>query len=400
MPGLAGQEAGSGEGLRRSSSLFHKAASLRPIPCSEILFETTRAGPALGKRARDGAQEAGTAVSQAPASGSRPEVAAKPALPARKPGGTVPRPASLSQDTMPAATREEAGPGEPPAEAGGSEDTGGPAGEPRPPRPKRRPVSAIFVETVQPQRPGPGGAAAAGKAPPTPPEKTWVRRPRPLSVDLTARFESREALLRKAAEGAPAGPAGRQRGPERPNPEPEEEGACLGRAEAALRDPDADFLQVAQKLRERRDKVLSKQAGLARVSATEDRRPGEERATLDGEPERAPESPSPRPGNGQDTAEVKSRASDGEIRTRGEWVSRGSVKKRLSLFGGESAVAVGPEPPPATPESPPAAPELQKAGVSVQERIKGWATESSEAKPEVRRKAFQARPLSADLTKL
>ena len=101
-------------------------------------------------------------------------------------------------------------------------------------------------------------------------------------------------------------------------------------------------------------------------------------------------------------AEVRSRASDGEIQTRGEWASRGSIKKRLSLFGEESAmaVAVGSDPQLATPESPLAAPELQKAGVSVQERIKGWATESSEAKPEVRRKAFQARPLSADLTKL
>ncbi|KAM5311053.1 uncharacterized protein KIAA1671 homolog isoform 2-T4 [Glossophaga mutica] len=398
MPSLAGQEVGGGEGLRRSSSLFHKSASLRPSPGSEIIFETTKAGPALGKRAREGAQEASAGVSQVPPSGSRPEVASKPSLPARKPGGTLPRPASLSQDTMPAATRGEAGPEEPPAKAGSVEDTGGPTVEPRPPRPKRRPVSAIFVETLQPQKPGPGGTAAVGRVPPVPPEKTWVRRPRPLSVDLTARFESREALLKKVAEEAVAGPTSQQRGPERSNPEPKEE----GKAEALLRDPDADFLEVAKKLRERKDKVLSKQAGSARVSSTEDPRLGEERATLDGEPERAPESPSPRPGKGQETAEVKSRASDGEIRTKGEWASRGSVKKRLSLFGEESAVAVavGSEPPLATPESPSAAPELQKVGVSVQERIKGWATESSEAKPEVRRKAFQARPLSADLTKL
>ncbi|XP_036908261.1 uncharacterized protein KIAA1671 homolog isoform X1 [Sturnira hondurensis] len=402
MPGLAGQEAGGGEGLRRSSSLFHKATSLRPSPCSVILFETSEASLTLGRRAGEGVQEASTGVSQVPPSGSRPEVAAKPALPARKPGGTLPSPASLSQDTLPAATREEAGPEEPPAKTGGVEDTGSPAVGPRPPRPRRRPVSAIFVETIQPQKPGPGGAAAVGKAPPTPPEKTWVRRPRPLSVDLTARFESREVLLKKVAEEATTGPISQQQGPEWSNPEPKEEGTCLGKAEAPLRDPDADFLEVAKKLRERKDKVLSKQQSSARVSSTEDRRLGEERATPDGEPEKAPESPSPRPGKGQEMAEVKSRSSDGEIRTRGEWVSRGSVKKRLSLFGEESAVAmtVGSEPPLATPESPSAAPELQKTGVSVQERIKGWATESSEAKPEVRRKAFQARPLSADLTRL
>ncbi|XP_053525599.1 uncharacterized protein KIAA1671 homolog isoform X2 [Artibeus jamaicensis] len=404
MPSLAGQEAGGGEGLRRSSSLFHKAASLRSSPCSVILFETTEAGPTLGRRAGEGAQEASAGVSQASPSGSRPEVAAKPTLPARKPGGTLPSPASLSQDTLLATTREEAGPEEPPAKAGGVEGTGGPAVGPRPPRPKRRPVSAIFMETVQPQKPGPGGAAAVGKAPPTPPEKTWVRRPRPLSVDLTARFESREILLKKVAEEATVGPIGQQQGPQRSNQVPKEEGACVGKAEAPLQDPDADFLEVAKKLQERKDKMLSKQASSARVSSTEDRRLGEGRATPEGEPERAPQSPSPRPGNGQEMAEVKSRPSDGEIRTRGEWVSRGSVKKRLSLFGEESTVAVamtvGSEPPLSTPESPSAGPELQKTGVSVQERIKGWATESSEAKPEVRRKAFQARPLSADLTKL
>ena len=121
-------------------------------------------------------------------------------------------------------------------------------------------MPAFFVETVQPQKPGPGGAAAAGKAPPTPPEKMWMRRPRPLSVDLTAWFESREALLKKVAKEATAGPPSQQQGPERSNPQPKEEGACLGKAEAPLCDPDADFLEVAKKLQERRDKVLSKQA--------------------------------------------------------------------------------------------------------------------------------------------
>ncbi|EPQ09875.1 Putative protein KIAA1671 [Myotis brandtii] len=180
-------------------------------------------------------------------------------------------------------------------------------------------------------------------------------------------------------------------------------------SEAPLPDPDSDFLEVAKKIRERKEKALSKQAelgglstagGSARVTPADDPKPGEEKARLDTEPDKAPESPSPRPSKGRECAEVKSRASDGEIRTRGEWVCRGSVKKRLSLFGEESALAVGSEPPLATPESPSAAPEPEKAGLSVQDRIKGWATESSKVKPEVRRRAFQARPLSADMTKL
>ncbi|XP_023617836.1 uncharacterized protein KIAA1671 homolog [Myotis lucifugus] len=407
MPSLGGQEAGDG-GLRSGSALFPKAAFLRPSASTLFLFETTKAGPVLGKGLSEGAPEAKAGVTQEPPSGSRPEVAAKPALPARRPGGTLPRPASLSQDTRPAAPREDTGPREPLSKASSVGDTDSPAGEPQP-RPKRRPVSAIFTDSIQPPRPGPGGAAAGGKAPPTPPEKTWVRRPRPLSMDLTAPFESREASLRKAAGEATAGPSGQRRGPERPHPEPRVDGECPVKAEAPLPDPDSDFLEVAKKIRERKEKALSKQAelgglrtagGSARVTPADDPKPGEEKARLDTEPDKAPESPSPRPSQGRESAEVKSRASDGEIRTRGEWVCRGSVKKRLSLFGEESALAVGSEPPLATPESPSAAPEPEKAGLSVQDRIKGWATESSKVKPEVRRRAFQARPLSADMTKL
>lgn len=415
MPSLVGPEAGSGDGPRRTSSLFTKPAFLRPSasPGPLLPFETTKAGPALGKAVSEGAPGAQAAGSQESPSGSRPEVAAKPALPARKPGGTLPRPTSLSQDTRPAATQEEPGPSEPLSKASGAGDTGSPAVQPRP-RPKRRPVSAILTESFQPPKPGPGGAAAGGKAPPTPPEKTWVRRPRPLSMDLTALFESREALLRKAATEATAGPAAQRRGPDGSSPEPRVDRECLGPAEAPARDPDSDFLEVTKRIRERKEKVLSRQAergglrttgGSARVTAkatsTDDPKPGEGKAKLAGEPEKPPESPSPRPGGrGQELAEVRSRASDGETRTGGQWASRGSVKKRLSLFEEDSALAVGSEPPLAAHESPSAAPEPEKAGVSVQERIKGWATESPDAKPEVRRKAFQARPLSVDLTKL
>ncbi|XP_011372958.1 uncharacterized protein KIAA1671 homolog [Pteropus vampyrus] len=407
-PSLVGQETGSGEGLRRSSSLFNKATFLRPSSSTMVVFETTKAGPALEKGVSDGAQEANMNVSQEPPLVSWPEVATKPTLCARKLGGTLPQPASLSQDAKPAASQKETGPNEPLSKASSVEDTGDPALEPRP-RPKRRPLSAIFIESIQPQKPGQGGAAAMGKAPPTPPEKTWVRRPRPLSMDLTARFESREALLKKVADETATGPATQHRGPERSNPEPKAGGESLVKAEAPLLSPDSDFLEVARKIQERKEKVLSKQveqgslrsAGSpAKVSSTEDQNVGEEKAKLGGEPEKAPKSPSPRLGKGQETMEVKSRVSDGDIRTRAEWTSKGSVKKRLSLFGEESALAlaVGCEPPLATSESPSAVPE--RAGVSVQERIKGWAVENTEAKPQVRRRAFQARPLSADLTKL
>ncbi|XP_024833565.1 uncharacterized protein KIAA1671 homolog isoform X2 [Bos taurus] len=408
MPGLAGQEAGSGD-RPRNVSLFPKAAISQPMP-NPVIFESNKAGPALGK----GACEANAGMSQGPASAPRPEVAAKPAPPARKPVGSLPRPASLPQDSRTVATPEDTGPKEPLSKASSVEDAGGTAPEPPRPRPKRRPVSAIFTESIQTPKPGPSGVAAVGKLPPTPPEKTWVRRPRPLSVDLTARFESREALARKVADEATAGPTAQQRGPERPDPEPRVDRECLVKAEAPPHDPDSDFLQVAQKIQERKERLLLKQGemgslrtagGPARVTPTSAQGLGEEKAKLDREPEKAakdPQSPLPRPGKGQDMAEVRSREAAGETRVGGEQTPRGGVKNRIGLFGeeGASALAAGFESPPATPESPAIPPEPEKAGVSVQERIKGWATESSEAKPELRRRVVQTRPLSADLTKL
>ncbi|ELW66473.1 hypothetical protein TREES_T100017025 [Tupaia chinensis] len=405
MPGLMGQEARGGEGSRRSSSAFNRAPFPRPGPNTMILFETTKPGPALKKGVSDGAQDV--------LPGTRPEVAVKPALPARKPSGTLPRPASLSQDMKLTAPQEESSPDQPLPKASSVEDRADPAPEPRP-RLKRRPMSAIFTDSVQPPKPGAVGVATVGKAPPTPPEKTWVRKPRPLSMDLTAPFESKEALLRKVAEegnGAAGGPGAQWRTPERPTPEPRGDGECLAR-ETSPQDPDADFLEVAKKIRERHEKMLSKQVdtgsprspgGSARATPRDDQSPWEEKAKLDQEPRKVPESPSPRSGKGLELAEVKSRVANGEAPAGDEWTSRGSVRKRISLFGEEGALgmAAGSESTLATPESSSAAAEPGKGGVSVQERIKGWPAESpSEAKPEVSKRVFQARPLSADLTKL
>nr|XP_055110220.1 uncharacterized protein KIAA1671 homolog isoform X1 [Symphalangus syndactylus] len=404
MPSLVGQEVGSGEGPRTSSPLFNKAVFLRPSSNTMILFETTKSGPALGKAVSEGAEEAKPGVSS-----SRPEVAAKPTLPTRKPAGTLPRSAPLSQDTKPPVPQEEAGQGHPPSKASSVEDTAHPVVEPRP-RLKRRPVSAIFTESIQPQKPGPGAAATVGKVPPTPPEKTWVRKPRPLSMDLTARFENKEALLRKVADEGSGATAADMAGLERPRAASKLDRECLVKAEAPLHDPDLDFLEVAKKIRERKEKMLSKPetgslralGGSAGITPSNDQSPWEEKAKLDPEPEKAAESPSPRLGRGLELAEVKSRVADGEAPAGGEWASRRSVRKCISLFREDStlALAVGSESPLATPASPSAAPEPEKGVVSVQERIRGWTAESSEAKPEVRRRTFQARPLSADLTKL
>lgn len=392
MPSLSGQEVDGGDSPGKS---VNKAVFLptnsSTSPSTMILFETTKAGPPLGKGLSQGAREAGTGVSQEPLSSTRPEVAAKPALPARKPVGTLPRPASLSQDARSAPCQVETIPEQPLLKTSSVEDTTAPVLQHRP-LPKRRPVSAIFMESAQPLKPGPGGAAGVGKVPPTPPEKTWVRKPRPLSMDLTARFENREALLRKMVD----------------------EGKrieCSVQARTSHHDPDTDFLEGIKKVQEQKEKLYFKQAELGgpraqgcsvRVPPAGDQSPQEEKARLGQEPEKRPEFPSPRSGKGLEHAGAKNKGTEGESLVGTEWTSRGSVKKRLSLFQEEITLASagGSEPPPATLEPPLARSEPEKVGVSVQERIKGWSTESSEGKPEIRRKTLQARPLSADLTKV
>lgn len=383
MPSLVGQEVGGEEAPGTGPSGLSRDTFPRPGPSTVILFEATKTGPTLGKGLSDGARAATVARSQEPPSSSRPEVAAKPALPARKPPGTLPRPASLPQDTRAAAPQEEAG-HQTLSKGGSVEGPAGPKPEPRPPS-KRRPASAIFMEPIQAQKPGPGGAAVAGKVPPVPPQKTWVRKPRPLSVDLTAPFESKEALLRKGVSQGP-----------------QADGACSARAGAAHRDPDADFLEVARKIRERKEQVLLKREEPARGDPGGDQCPQQEKAGLDQEPEQVPQSPLPRSGRGLELAEVKAGGADREASAGAAWPSRGSVKKRLSLFGEESALgpAAGSESPPATPQSPSTVPQPQKVGVNVQERIRGWTTEGSRVRPELRRRTLPARPLSADLTRL
>ncbi|XP_008847236.1 uncharacterized protein KIAA1671 homolog isoform X1 [Nannospalax galili] len=402
MPTLARQEVGSGEVLHSDPSLPSKTTFPRPGPSTVVLFESTKAGPTLGRRTSEGTREVSTQVAQDPPFSTRPEVVTKPSLPARKPPGTLPRPASLSQNIRSTASQEEAGRAQPLSKAGSVEDPSGCSVEPRP-HPKRRPVSAVFSESLQPPKPGPGGVGE--KVPPTPPEKTWMRKPRPLSMDLTAPFENKEALLKKIAnEQSTAG----LQGSERASIEPK--GDAEGSVHKAIPgDPDSHVLEVTKKHPEWK-KMLFKQktesptspGGWARVTSRDDQSLQEEKGRPDQQSEKVPESPMPRPGRSLGLAEVKDGGSDWETLAGTERRPIGSIRNRLSMFGEENAAAleVASEPIPATSESPSMAPEPERAGMNVQARIKVWDAEGTEGKLEIKRKVPPARPVSADMTKL
>ncbi|XP_075389843.1 uncharacterized protein KIAA1671 homolog isoform X2 [Tenrec ecaudatus] len=384
----------------RSSALFPKASFLRPSPSTVAHCETSPARPTLGKDRAAGSPEATPGGGRELPAGFRPEVAAKPALPPRKPLGTLPRSTPQSEETRPAVTPVARGPKEPLLKASSVEEAG--------PRLIRRPLSAIFLESAQ------GGAGLLGRPPP--PEKTWGRKPRPLSVELIAPFESRGALLHKVSGGgneAPVGPVSWNRGTERSIVEPSMDiGTRSAKAERPLREEGSDFLVVTPRTRDQKERMLFKAVetgtprtlgGSGQVVPKDNQELFREKAELDGEPEEVPESPSPGPGKDGEPTGTQSQVANGVTPERGHGPSRGRIKKQSSSLSEEEstlALAVGSAASLATPETPSATPEPMRGGLSIQEQIESWATESVEAKPEVRRRVFPVRPLSVDLTKL
>ncbi|XP_044541404.1 uncharacterized protein KIAA1671-like [Gracilinanus agilis] len=388
-----------------------------------ILFETT--GPAKPKASHSPGKSAGeeqkvdgmVPLRRQPPS-SKPETVAKPALPPRKPVGILQRQASLPSDERPAVLRtwEKAEEKEPPPSPGIKSEGGHPSLEARP-RGKRRPASAIF-ESIQHLKPN-SLETPKGKVPPTPPEKSWVRKPRPLSVDLTARFENKDILFKKVGspleeskeKGLGVGSFDRGHGEERSEPLDK---ATAVKPSLGLKEQGLDAPDLKNKVKEHNQKIVFKpmevsspetSVTLAEASVRKGWNPLEEKPKQEGDldyKEIEGPVPLPRLEKSPELVEGKNRATEeGERVTQrdspgggGDWTSRGSVKKRVSLFGSESFSSW-----PST-ESPAPAPEKEKGSVKVQDRIKEWMVESPEVPPERRRKSFQARPLSADLTKL
>uniref|UniRef100_F7AVU4 Tankyrase 1-binding protein C-terminal domain-containing protein n=1 Tax=Monodelphis domestica TaxID=13616 RepID=F7AVU4_MONDO len=387
-----------------------------------ILFETT--GPAKPKAShspgRAGGEEPNVdgivPLHRQPPS-AKPETVAKPALPPRKPVGILQRQASLPSDERPAMlkTWEKGEEKEPPPSPGIKNEGGHPSLEARP-RGKRRPVSAIF-ESLQHIKPNPL-ETPRGKVPPTPPEKSWVRKPRPLSVDLTARFENKDILSKKVGspleeskeKGLGVGAFDRGHGKERPEPLDK---ATPVKPSLGLKEQGLDAPDLKDKVKEPNQKIVFKPVEAsspetsmnpAEASVRKGRNLLDQKPKQEGDPDyKETEGPVPLPRSEKspELAEGKNRAAEEDERVtqrdspgRGEWTSRGSVKKRVSLFGSESFSSW-----PST-ESPAPGPDKEKGSVKVQDRIKEWMVESPEVPPERRRKSFQARPLSADLTKL
>ncbi|XP_068937884.1 uncharacterized protein KIAA1671 homolog isoform X1 [Petaurus breviceps papuanus] len=424
MPSLVEPKMDEGGGL--SSNVIKPCNKALPQTLHSqntiILFETagpakSKADPSSGKWTGEEQKVDSVTQLQGQTPSSKTETMAKPALPPRKPVGTLQRQVSLCSDERPAVLKSwEKGEEKESLANPGIRNEGGHLSSEAWSRGKRRPVSAIF-ESLQHPKPSPL-ETPGGKVPPPPPEKSWVRKPRPLSVDLTARFENKDILSKKVGspvevskeKGLGVGSSDRGNGEEKTEP--------LDRATSlkpTLRSKEQglDVPELKNKIKEQSQKVVFKlmescspetSTDLTEASVRKGWNSLEEKSQQDRDPDpKEAEGPvsSLRSEKSLGLAEGKKQASEGNGRLTerdslggGEWVSRGSVKKRVSLFGSESFSCQS------SAEAPAPSPEKEKGSVKVQDRIKEWMVESPEEHQESRRRSFQSRPLSADLTKV
>ncbi|XP_033026136.1 uncharacterized protein KIAA1671 homolog isoform X2 [Lacerta agilis] len=294
------------------------------------------------------------------------------------------------------------------------------------PRPKQRPVSAIFLESLKDQKQC--GSDVSDEKPN--PEMSWVRKPRPLSMDLTAKFEIRDFSIQR--KSCPSESKERNlltnEGSSRPF-----ELRTKSEAEGLNRvDPSKSHLKSATQVEDclgiksittaQIQKPSSNEVGslgwntpkdLNQVSA-KDRKYLWEMRLKTQEEENGRETDIAAT-SGKNTEPPRSEGQSGKERmapnhkgtcafsensanvsdTKNKTLREGSIKKAVNLPDAFASCA-----PPVNAESFPESPGKESKIMNIQQRIKELTAENTETKPGNLRQSFRSRPLSADLTKL
>ncbi|XP_048370839.1 uncharacterized protein KIAA1671 homolog [Sphaerodactylus townsendi] len=288
-------------------------------------------------------------------------------------------------------------------------------------RPKQRPVSAIFLESLK--DPKQYCSEVVGEQPPL--EKAWVRKPRPLSMDLTAKFENRDLSLQKKSGPAESkekslGPDPTKQGSVRPSERwTRNEAVASERADSSkssLKSPSllvdsASVLNQKPFPSEEASSGQSAQRDLPQVFARDRKCPWESRLKQHSEQNA-----------GETEAETTLEKATEPFGVRGP-----SVKDRAALSPKEPCAARkncaygsdagrqlsrgvenptnGPnrpahDSPSVNVESQPETPGEENRIMNIQQRIKELTAENADTKTGNLRRSFRSRPLSADLTKL
>ncbi|KAL8179988.1 UNVERIFIED_CONTAM: hypothetical protein K2H54_002304 [Gekko kuhli] len=288
-------------------------------------------------------------------------------------------------------------------------------------RPKQRPVSAVFLESLKDQKQCCFEASEETSLP----EKTWVRKPRPLSMDLTAKFENRELSLQRKScpteskEKDLSADATRQ-GSVRPSERwTKNEAGALSRADpskSSLKSPGpfadfASFLNPKPFPSEEGSPCQSSQKDFSHATARDRKclwesklKRHDEQNASEMETETTPEKVTePSSVKGQS---VKDRAalSPKEPCAARKNSMYGLDTENQSLRDVEKPINVPDSSANDTTsgnvESQPGSPREEGRILNIQQRIKELTAENTEAKSGSLRQSFRSRPLSADLTKL
>lgn len=265
-------------------------------------------------------------------------------------------------------------------------------------RPKHRPVSAIFLESLKDQKHRPVEAPEEK----SPTEKSLVRKPRPLSMDLTAKFELKDLSSCKKTCSSHESKENvfltsfTDKGchdPSEMGPKPEEMEFNKGissKINLKCSSQDTGILNNGKYIWETKHKSKSEQIEtkpgiVTNLHGSEKsfETTSESRANRDGKKFDQKET-SVFPGSESPAASSEKENS----------IIRGSVKKHISLFTSENPNSS------MDPEPLPSAAERENRCMNIQQRIKELTTENTDAKPGNLRRSLQSRPLSADLTKM
>ncbi|XP_010215926.1 PREDICTED: uncharacterized protein KIAA1671 homolog [Tinamus guttatus] len=263
---------------------------------------------------------------------------------------------------------------------------------------KPRPVSAAFLELLREQKHQ--SVEPAEEKSPT--EKSWARKPRPLSMDLTAKFEHKDPSPCKKTCSS-------HESKENVSLTHITDVSCRGQPEMGPKNEDKEFnkdsspkanlkrsshdigvLNDGKYLWETQHKCKSEQSetkpeGVAPSRASERCSDASSDSRTSQEARRA---------DLKETCVLLTRDSPAAASDKENSIKRGSVKKHISLFASENPTV------PMDTEPLPSPAERENGYVNIQQRIKELTTEGTEAKPGHLRRSPQSRPLSADLTKM
>ncbi|XP_030356901.1 uncharacterized protein KIAA1671 homolog [Strigops habroptila] len=264
-------------------------------------------------------------------------------------------------------------------------------------RPKQRPVSAIFLESLRDQK----HRTVEDAEETAPAEKSWARKPRPLSMDLTAKFEHKDLSPCKKTCSSHDNKENASRtsftdvgchGQAEMGPKPEETEFNKGSSKPTLKcsSQDIGILNNGKciwetKLKPKSEQIETKPELTTNLQGSERSRETtcENRTVKGGK----------RPDQ-KDTCMIPGSESPAASSQTENTIVRGSVKKHISLF---------------TPENPstsmdaellPSAAEKESRSVTIQQRIKELTTENPEARAGNLRRSLPSRPRSADFTKM